>query len=317
MRLCSFIADGQPASGVLIGDEVVDLRVVNEVLGLALSVRLGDLVKRGEGDALRQALSSGSDRLHGRGRASSGLTLTAPYADPPKIWCIGLNYRDHAADLAETSPEEPASFMRPAISMRGPGDPICLPPESARVTGEAELAVVIGRRCKYITRAEAHDVIAAFVPAIDMTAEDILRRNPRFLTRAKSFDTFLSLGPFLVTPDEIGGMDDVRQIGVTTLLNGAPQRTNTGLNMTHDVYDLIAFHSRVMTWEPGDILLTGTPGAVVIRPGDTIGCQIDRVGRLENPVLALPGTGIPFSRPGSAPAAGLHGTVNHGTLTPQ
>jgi 2-keto-4-pentenoate hydratase/2-oxohepta-3-ene-1,7-dioic acid hydratase in catechol pathway len=212
---------------------------------------------------------------------------------PSKIWCIGLNYREHASDLDERSPEEPASFMRPAISIRGPGDPICLPPDAERVTGEAELAVVIGRRCKNVTREQAYDVIAGFLPAIDMTAEDVLRRNPRFLTRAKSFDTFLSLGPWMATPDELGGRVAVLRTRVTTMLNGRPERTNTGDNMTHNVFDLIAFHSRVMTWEPGDVLLTGTPGAVVIRDGDVIGCDIEGLGRLENPVARLPSDGVP------------------------
>lgn len=308
MRLCSFLVDGRPASGALIGDEVVDLRVVNDVLGLDLSVALGDLVKRGEIAMLERALANETDSLRGRGRRVASLTITAPYPDPPKIWCIGLNYRAHAADLDERTPDEPASFMRPAISMRGPGEPIGLPYQSARVTGEGELAVVIGRRCKYVSRADAHGVIAAFVPAIDMTAEDILRRNPRFLTRAKSFDSFLSLGPFLVTPGEIGSADDVLKIEVTTLLNGVPQRTNIGTNMTHDVYDLIAFHSRVMTWEPGDILLTGTPGAVVIEPGDTIGCDVSAVGRLENPVVALSEEGV--SATGAAPDWSQRGKRN-------
>jgi 2-keto-4-pentenoate hydratase/2-oxohepta-3-ene-1,7-dioic acid hydratase in catechol pathway len=184
--------------------------------------------------------------------------------------------------------------MRPAGSIRGPGDPICLPPDAERVTGEAELAVVIGRRCKYVSREEAYDVIAGFLPAIDMTAEDVLRRNPRFLTRAKSFDTFLSLGPWIATVDEIGDRDAVRRVRVSTLLNGQPERTNTGESMTHDVFDLIAFHSRVMTWEPGDLLLTGTPGAVVIRAGDVIGCDIGGLGRLENPVTLLPSNGVPL-----------------------
>lgn len=293
MRLCSFLAEGRLASGVLVGDQIVELGAINLALGLALSTRISGLLKRNELDALRDALFGAGDRLHGRGVDVASVRFVAPLHDPPKIWCIGLNYREHATDLDERSPEEPASFMRPASSIRGPGDPICLPPESERVTGEAELAVVIGRRCKYVSRQDAHSVIAGLVPAIDMTAEDILRRNPRFLTRSKSFDTFLSLGPFIVTPDEIGAMEEIRRLRVTTLLNGEARRSNIGLNMSYDVYDLIAFHSRVMTWEPGDILLTGTPGAVVIRPGDVIGCEVEGIERLENPVVRLPATGLP------------------------
>jgi 2-keto-4-pentenoate hydratase/2-oxohepta-3-ene-1,7-dioic acid hydratase in catechol pathway len=293
-RLCRYRVDGRIASGIVLGDRVVELQLLNEALGLSLPILLGDLVKSEALPTLVRQLADSEATLGARGIPLSSVTLLAPFPNPPKIWCIGLNYDEHASDLDERSPDEPASFMRPSISMRGPGDSICLPPESSRVTGEAELAVVIGRRCKYITRADAHGVIGGFVPAIDMTAEDILRRNPRFLTRSKSFDTFLSVGPMLVTPDEIGGPEQIRAIRVTTVLNGEARRSNTGNYMTHDIFDLIAFHSRVFTWEPGDILLTGTPGAVHIRAGDVIGCDIEGIGRLENPVVALPADGRPF-----------------------
>lgn len=292
MRLCRYRSRDGVSSGVVAGDRIVPLSAINETCGLHLPLTIRGVLEAGALPALRAALDESTDRLRPLGLVPGDLRLLAPIPDPPKIWCIGLNYVDHAADLDEKSPEEPASFMRPAISLRGPGDSVCLPPESERVTGEAELAVVIGRRCKYVSRADAYGVIAGFVPAIDMTAEDILRRNPRFLTRAKSFDTFLSMGPFLVTPDEVGGMEAVRALEVSTCLNGERRRTNTGARMRHDVFDLIAFHSRVMTWEPGDVLMSGTPGAVHIRAGDVVGCEIPGVGSLENPVTALPPDGI-------------------------
>lgn len=293
MRLCSYIVDGRIASGVIIEDRVVSLPAVGNAVGADIPVDLEDVIRAGGLPAVREAVSRLPNDLARGGRAVSTVQFVAPLRRPSKIWCIGLNYREHASALDERSPEEPASFMRPAISIRGPGDPICLPPDADRVTGEAELAVVIGRRCKYVTREHAYDVIAGVLPAIDMTAEDVLRRNPRFLTRAKSFDTFLSLGPWLATPDELGGRDAILRTRVTTMLNGRPEWTNTGDKMTHDVLDLIAFHSRVMTWEPGDVLLTGTPGAVVIRDGDVIGCEIEGLGRLENPVAPLPSDGMP------------------------
>lgn len=276
----------------MLGDRLVDLRILADAFGLSIPTRLGELIRaekltevsRALGD-VRSGASAAASAVAARGIPLANATFLPPLSDPPKIWCIGLNYRDHAADLDEQSPDEPASFMRPAVTLVGAGAPIRLPPQSARVTGEAELAVVIGARCKHVSREEAHSVIAGFMPAIDMTAEDILRRNPRFLTRSKSFDTFLSLGPFLVTPDEIGGPDDVLDIRVSTLLNGVAKRSNTGRHMMHDVYDLLSFHSHVFTWEPGDILLTGTPGAVQIAAGDLIGSEVSGVGRLENPVV--------------------------------
>jgi 2-keto-4-pentenoate hydratase/2-oxohepta-3-ene-1,7-dioic acid hydratase in catechol pathway len=276
LRLCSYIDDGRPASGVIVEDRVVvSLESVADASGTAFPVDLEDVIRAGVLSIVSEAVSRHAGEIALRGRPVSTVQFLAPLRRPSKIWCIGLNYREHASDLDERSPEEPASFMRPAASIRGPGDPICLPPDAERVTGEAKLAVVIGRRCKYVTREQAYDVIAGFLPAIDMTAEDVLRRNPRFLTRAKSFDTFLSLGPWIATADELGDRQSVLRTRVTTMLNGRPERTNIGTNMTHDVFDLIAFHSRVMTWEPGDILLTGTPGAVVIRDGDVIGCDIE------------------------------------------
>lgn len=296
MKLCSVVVGSKAAAAVVVGERIVTLIEVGQVAGCALPASLEAALHLEALPAIQEAVVKAGPKLVGRGVATVDARLLAPIRNPPKIWCIGLNYQDHASDLAERSPDEPASFMRPAASIRGPGDPICLPPESQRVTGEAELAVVIGRRCKYVSRSEALSVIAGFLPAIDMTAEDILRRNPRFLTRAKSFDTFLSLGPFLVTPDEVGDMEDVRRLTVSTMLNGQVERTNTGTNMTHDVFELIAFHSRVFTWEAGDILLTGTPGAVVIRPGDIVGCEIAGIGRLENPVTPLPADGVPVSR---------------------
>lgn len=294
MKLCSYMDEGLRTSGVVIGGRLVSLAAVEHAVGTGIPADIEDVIRVGALPRLREAVSRRGIDLSSRGRPLESVQLVAPLRRPPKIWCIGLNYREHASDLDERSPDEPASFMRPAASIRGPGDPICLPPDAERVTGEAELAVVIGRHCKYVTREEAYDVIAGFLPALDMTAEDVLRRNPRFLTRAKSFDTFLSLGPWIATTDEIGDRDVVRRVRVTTMLNGRPERTNTGENMTHDVFDLIAFHSRVMTWEPGDILLTGTPGAVVIREGDVIGCDIEGLGRLENPVTLLPPDGVPL-----------------------
>lgn len=292
MRLCRFKVGKEIACGVLLDNRVVSLGAINQAKGLQLPVTLRGLLQDPAFSTLRRAVTQDAPGLSDLGTTLEDVELLAPIPDPPKIWCIGLNYVEHAADLDEKSPDEPASFMRPAVSLRGPGDPICLPPQSTQVTGEAELAVVIGRRCKYVSREEAYGVIAGFIPAIDMTAEDILRRNPRFLTRAKSFDTFLSMGPFLVTADEIGGPDAVRAIEVSTCLNGERRRRNIGAHMRHDVFDLISFHSKVMTWEPGDVLLTGTPGAVAIKPGDVIGCDIPGIGTLENPVTVLPLDGI-------------------------
>ncbi|MCA1010469.1 fumarylacetoacetate hydrolase family protein [Halobacillus halophilus] len=207
------------------------------------------------------------------------------YRRPRKIWGIGLNYVDHASDLEEQAPQkEPASFMKPDTTIIGHEGIICIPTQSERTTGEAELGIIIGQTCKDVPEEEADQVVAGYTTIIDMTAEDILKQNPRYLTRAKSFDTFFSFGPELITPEEV---NDVRKLNVTTTINGRPHRKNEVNNMTFDPDYLVSFHSKVMTLLPGDIISTGTPGAVVIRDGDVIECQIDGFTTLRNSVKDL------------------------------
>ncbi len=215
--------------------------------------------------------------------SSGPLEFAAPFLKPPKIWGIGLNFREHAADLQAPLPTEPASFMKPRTTIIGPGAPIRLPGQSQRVTGEAELGVIIGKRCKNLALADVRQVILGFTTVLDLTAEDILQRNPRFLTRAKSFDTFFSFGPWIVTPDEIS---DLAPLEITTYLNGQAQRRNLVANMIFSPEYLVAFHSAGMTLEPGDIIACGTPGAVKLTPGDRLGAEVSQLGYLENPVIA-------------------------------
>ena len=208
---------------------------------------------------------------------------------PRKIWGIGLNYRNHAADLNEVPPSaEPASFMKPDTTIIGPGDTIRLPAMSERVTGEAELAIIIGKECRDVSRENWLSVVAGFTTVLDMTAEDILRRNPRNLTQAKSFDTFFSFGPLFLTPDEIPG-GNVNALTVQTVLNGEVRAENQVANMTFPPDFLVSYHSRIMTLLPGDIISTGTPGAAVLSHGDRLECRI--LGApflpLVNPVVRL------------------------------
>jgi 2-keto-4-pentenoate hydratase/2-oxohepta-3-ene-1,7-dioic acid hydratase in catechol pathway len=208
-----------------------------------------------------------------------------PFLDRPgKLFGIGLNYADHAADLSEDPPDEPASFFKPATAATGPGGPIRLPPteESDRVTAEAELAVVVGRTCRGVSVDDADEVIAGYAPVIDVTAEDVLQRNPRFLTRAKSYDTFLVVGPRLAVPGPGTALDDVE---VRTVVNGTVAASNTVGNMHFSPRELVARHSEVMTLEPGDVISTGTPGARRIEPGDRVRAEVDRFGAVAADVV--------------------------------
>lgn len=242
---------------------------------------LDALVQAGLLPALAEAVASGPAA---DGPRPEEAELLAPLTAPPKIWCAGLNYLTHAADLDAPPPSAPVGFMRPTASMIGPGDTVFLPRDSARVTGEGELVLVLGRSGRDWTEEEAYGAVAALTLAVDLTAEDILRENPRFLTRAKSFDTFLSLGPCLATPDELGGAEALPEVVTHTLKNGASARSAPVSRMTFSPERLLAFFSRDATWSAGDLLLTGTPGAVVVEDGDTVGAEVRGIGRLENPV---------------------------------
>jgi 2-keto-4-pentenoate hydratase/2-oxohepta-3-ene-1,7-dioic acid hydratase in catechol pathway len=207
------------------------------------------------------------------------------YRHPPKIWGIGLNYAEHAADLSAKTPTGiPGSFMKPDSTIIGPGETIQIPVMSHKTTAEAELGVVISKKCRNVSEDNWLDVVAGFTTIIDMTAEDILRQNTRYLTVAKSFDTFFSFGPQLVTPDEI---EDVSALTVSTIINGRVHAENVVANMTFPPPFLVAFLSRVMTLLPGDIISTGTPGAVAISDGDVVECRIDGFESLINPVRDL------------------------------
>ena len=243
--------------------------------------RIDALLDAGALGSLQAWVAANPDAIAGLPTADASWRIGPPLRQPRKILGVGLNYAEHAGDLGERRPDEPATFMKPATTIVGPGDEVVLPPQSERTTGEAELGLVIGRRCRDLTEGEALDAVAGVVPIIDMTAEDILQRNPRFLTRAKSFDTFFAFGPHLVTLDEVG---ELAALEVRTTLDGVAQRRNTVDNMMFSPRALVAFFSQVMTLEPGDVISTGTPGAVVLRHGATIGCAIPGVGEIACPV---------------------------------
>ena len=284
MRLASIRVGGNEVAAVVwAGGALPVAEIPNpagwppDLLSLLEGGRLEDLRRTWDGFSERER-----EDLAGRAIPVEGLSYAPLYRRPRKIWGIGLNYAEHAGDLDETAPaEEPASFMRPDTTIIGPGDGIRLPEGVGRVTAEAELAVVIGREARNVSEDEAPSVVAGFTTVLDMTAEDILRRNPRYLTRAKSFDTFFSFGPHLLTPDEVGEVDGLE---VATVLNGEVHRKNTVSNMTFSPYRLVSFHSKVMTLLPGDVISTGTPGAVEINPGDVAECRIGGFGPLVNPV---------------------------------
>ncbi|MCY4628201.1 MAG: fumarylacetoacetate hydrolase family protein [Acidobacteria bacterium] len=284
MRLYRYATASGADAGVLAGDRLIPIRELAPELAPTEAGDLDEVVQGGRLPAL--AAAAGGTGAAG-GLLLEEVNLLAPLVRPPKIWCIGLNYRAHAADLDAKTTATPVGFMRPNASIIGPGAEIRLPRASERVTGEGELVIVLGRSGQDIAPGDALAAVGAYTLAVDMTAEDILRQNPRFLTRAKSFDTFLSLGPCLVTPDEVATRESLPAVRTSTLLNGERARSALVDAMTHPPEKLISFFSEDMTWKAGDILLTGTPGAMVIEDGDTVGAEVEAIGRLENPVRRL------------------------------
>jgi 2-keto-4-pentenoate hydratase/2-oxohepta-3-ene-1,7-dioic acid hydratase in catechol pathway len=285
VRLTTLRLDGVETAALVRSGGAVPLPVLDREFGTSWPATVQELLEIQQLDALRtwvDGLGPAAERLDALAVAQEQLSYAPLYRRPRKIWGIGLNYVEHAADLSEKAPStEPASFLKPDTTTIGPGDAIRIPPQSQRTTAEAELGIVIGRQCKDVEEADAPNVVAGFTSVIDMTAEDILEKNPRYLTRAKSFDTFFSFGPELVTVDEV---EDVDALVVATVHNGELHRENVVSNMTFRPWWLVAFHSRVMTLVPGDIISTGTPGAVHVRPGDTASCLITGFRPLTNPV---------------------------------
>ena len=285
MRLATIRQNDEEMAAVILAEGAVPVGEVRELGGWPAD--LFSLLEGGWFDDLRRwwdGLSEAElEELFELEIPPAEISYAPLYRRPRKIWGIGLNYAEHAEDLDAVSPsDEPASFMRPDTTIIGPGEEILLPEQSRRVTAEAELAVIVGREAKDVPEEEAPSAVAGFATVLDMTAEDILRRNPRYLTRAKSFDTFFSFGPHLVTPDEVG---EVGELEVATVLNGEARRKNTVSNMIFSPWSLVSFHSKVMTLLPGDVICTGTPGAVEIRDGDVVECRISSFAPLSNPVV--------------------------------
>ncbi|MCU0691137.1 MAG: fumarylacetoacetate hydrolase family protein [Polyangiaceae bacterium] len=289
MKLTTVRWENREVCGIVTNSAVALLPVINSVCGLHYPEGLLPLIESGALDELKNWYEQKC--LEGHHWHQDALVPLpdvqfAPlYRRPRKIWGIGLNYVAHARDLDEQAPScEPASFMKPDTAIIGHGDDIHLPLMSEKTTGEAELGLIFGKRCRNIDRTAWKSALAGFTSIVDMTAEDILRRNPRNLTQSKSFDTFFSFGPFLYTVDELKNGFDAK---VQTVINGRVHAENVVSNMMFPPDYLVSYHSRVMTMLPGDIISTGTPGAVELSHGDTIECRIDGFQPLVNKVVDL------------------------------
>lgn len=214
-----------------------------------------------------------------------------PIDRPSKIVCVGMNYRDHAAEAGLDVPEAPVLFAMWPNALIGPSEAIVLPRGAAsQVDYEAELGVVIGRRTHAISVADALDAVAGYVCLNDVSARDLQFLDGQW-TRAKSLDTFCPVGPRLVPREEV---PDPQRLRIRCLVNGVPLQDSSTEEMVFSVAELIAFASEAITLEPGDLIATGTPAGVgftreppvFLRPGDEVTVEIEGIGVLTNPVTA-------------------------------
>jgi 2-keto-4-pentenoate hydratase/2-oxohepta-3-ene-1,7-dioic acid hydratase in catechol pathway len=213
-----------------------------------------------------------------------------PLFRPRNVLCIGLNYKDHAAEGGVPLPEKPVVFAKLTGCITGPGAPIALPPDTKEVDYEAELAVVIGRRCRGVSTSDALNYVAGYTCLNDVSARDFQRGDGQWV-RAKSQDTFGPMGPYLVTGEDI---PDPQTLPIRCMVNGTILQDSNTDKMIFGVRELIAFISRGITLEPGDVISTGTPHGVgfarkppiFLRAGDEVVVEIEGIGKLTNPVKA-------------------------------
>ena len=215
-------------------------------------------------------------------RSLDKVRLSAP-VHPGKILCIGRNYAAHAKEHHAEVPEVPLLFMKPPSSVIGPGETVYLPPQSRQVEHEAELVAVIGKQGRWINIDEALNHVLGYTIGNDITARDLQNTDGQW-TRAKGFDTFCPLGPWIETDFDPG------DALITCHVNGELRQMGSTRDMVFSVRQLIAYASTVMTLEPGDILMTGTPAGVgPLQPGDVVEAAIEGIGKLSNSVAAEPG----------------------------
>ena len=286
MKLVTFRSDAGPRLGVVDGDEVVDLTRAGDPLPT-------DMVS---------FLAAGPDALEAArgavGRADTprlpleDLALAAPVPRPPKFLAIGLNYGAHVEESGATRPEVPLFFNKQSTCVTGPFDPVHVPIASSLVDYEGELAFVVGKRCRHVRAADASQVIGGYTVVDDISVRDWQFRSPT-MTMGKSFDTHGPMGPWIVTPDELG---DPHGLRLRTWVNGELRQDASTDDLIFDCYAMVEHLSTAFTLEPGDVVSTGTPAGVgmamhpprYLRAGDSVRIEIEGIGAIENPVLDEP-----------------------------
>lgn len=278
MKLTRFTVEGRTRLGKVVDDRIIDISTAAPEAGHSMRLLLEQL------ESLRPAIEA----LDAPSFALADVVLEAPIADPRKYLAIGMNYQSHvdeAEAAGKTAPKTQIWFNKQVTCINGPFSDVDVPKAGPdMVDYEAEMGVVIGKRCRHVSREEARSVIAGYVVCNDVTARDWQFRSPTF-TLGKSFDTHGPIGPWITTDDEIA---DPHALTIVLELNGEQRQHASTSEMIYDIYDQIAYLSQVMTLEPGDLIATGTPAGVGIagnrfmKDGDVVRVSVDGLGAIEN-----------------------------------
>lgn len=284
MKLITFTYDNETRIGAVVDGLVVDGKNNTKIPATML-----EFLNAGSSalDAMQQQIDSSNDRI-----ALDQVKLHAPVPRPGKYLGISLNYADHIEETGRDKPEYPSFFTKQGTCVIGPGDAIHRPKVSDKLDYEGELAFVIGTRCRHVPVDKAHQVIAGFTIANDVSVRDWQFRSPTF-TLGKSFDTHGPLGPWIVTSDEI---PDPHNLNLKTWIDDELRQNSNTQHMIFNCYEMIAYLSQAMTLEPGDVISTGTPSGVGVKmkprgymlPGQTARIEIEGIGTLVNPVIEEP-----------------------------
>jgi len=285
MRLATIQTAFGPRAAVLHREHYVDLHASESALPRSVRQLL----------ELGPAALKAAEQIAGRDTAiryeAATTKLLPPVPDPPKIVCLGLNYRDHAAESGAPIPKEPVLFSKYATALIGPGDPIFLPPVSSEVDYEAELVLVVGKRGRPAAAEAALEYLAGYTIGHDVSARDWqLKKDQKQWMVGKTFDTFAPTGPVLVTADEV---PDPHNLPIRLRLNGQTMQDSNTKQMVFPVGEVLAYLAKVFTLEPGDLIFTGTPPGVgfarkppvFLKAGDVVEVEIEGLGVLRNAVV--------------------------------
>ena len=293
MKLIRYLHSGIESYGFLINEEILCLPALSKSLKHPLPTDLTGLISLGTEGATtaEELINTSSEKARMEATLKMGdATLLAPVPSPPKIICLGLNYRDHAEEQGTKIPQDIIIFMKPRTAIIGPNEPIVYPSFIEKLDYEAELAVIMGLKGKNIPTSNVEKHIFGYTAFNDVSARGIQFRDRQW-TRGKSFDTFAPIGPCVTIARQIPNPGN---LWIRTRVNGEVRQNSSTRNMVFSVYEVIHRLSLMMTLEPGDVIATGTPAGVAafmkphpkyLLPGDTVEVEIEKIGTLRNMVI--------------------------------